>query len=110
MFEFTHPGLNTEITAIGGHYVFVKENCLTYEADQILYHVGYAVIDSSCCGTGGAAYASVAGYVRQWHFKTAEDGRPVSQLEPVSSPAAQNKISRIIQAKESVPQINFVCA
>lgn len=108
MLEFTHPTLNTEITAIGGHYVFIKEGRLDYRTDQILYHVGYAVIDSSCCGTGGAAYASVAGFIRSWHCGDADNGRPISRIEPIQNRAVQNAIRRIIHARESVPQVDFI--
>ena len=105
--DFTHPELNAEITAIGGHFVWVKEALLSQGSAQILYYVGCAVVDTSCCGPGGAAFASVAGYVRQWHFKMTAEGRPVSRIEPILNLTIQNKIRRIISAKEFVPQINF---
>lgn len=107
MLEFVHPKLNTEIHAIGGHYVFIKEERLGYASDQILYHVGYAVIDSSCCGTGGAAYAQVAGYVRHWHCGTSENQQPLSLIEPIENKTDQNNIRQLIITREGVPQVNF---
>ena len=108
MVDFIHPELNTEIKAIGGHYVLIREKRLDYRSDQILYHVGYAVIDTSCCGTGGAAYASVAGYIRQWHCRYDENNRPVSEIEPIQDKAVQKNIRRLITAGEHVPQVNFI--
>jgi hypothetical protein len=108
MVEYIHPELNTEVNAIGGYYVFVKEGRLDYETDRILYHVGYAVIDSSCCGIGGTAYASVAGYIRQWRGRYDENNRPVSEIEPIRDKIIQNHIRRLITAREGVPQVNFI--
>lgn len=108
MVDFIHPELNAEIKAIGGHYVLIKEERLDYHTDQVLYHVGYAVIDASCCGTGGAAYASVAGYVRKWHSKTDDNNRQVSQIETIQDKDTQDNIRKIIRDRESVAQINFI--
>ena len=108
MVDFIHPELDAEIKAIGGHYVLIKEEQMDYHADKVLYHVGYAVIDSSCCGTGGAAYASVVGYVRKWHHRTDDSNHPVSLVEPIRNKIAQENIRRIISERESVPQVNFI--
>ena len=108
MFDFIHPKMGAEINAIGGHYVFIKEERLGDETGQILYHVGYAVIDASCCGTGGAAYALVAGYIRKWHAGRDDHDRPVSKIEPIRDKAIQNHLRRLIGARESVPQVNFI--
>jgi hypothetical protein len=108
MVDFIHPELNTEVNAIGGHYVLVKEQRLDDESDRILYHIGYAAIDSSCCGTGGTAYASVAGYIRRWHARYDENNRPVSEIEPIRDKTKQNHIRRLITARERVPQVIFI--
>jgi hypothetical protein len=108
MVDFIHPELNASVQAIGGHYVFIKEERLDVETEQVLYHVGYAVIDSSCCGAGGTAYASVAGYIRRWHGRLDKNNRPVSEIEPIRDHATQNYIRRLITARESVPQVDFI--
>ena len=53
--DFTHPELGQEVTAIGGHYVFGKEIRWPFSNREILYFVGYAVLDSTCCGVGGGS-------------------------------------------------------
>ena len=67
--DFIHPNLGQEITAIGGHYVFNNERRLSFDGRDVLYLVGYAVVDTSCCGVGGCAYAMVPGVVKKWKFK-----------------------------------------
>ncbi len=107
MIDYTHPALNEEITAIGGHFVFVREARLRRAPHEILYYVGYAVVDTSCCGVGGTAFAMVAGYIHHWQYRRAADGRPVSRIEPIRSQAARRELSRSIRAAEGVVQVNF---
>lgn len=105
--DFIHPTLGQEITAIGGHYVFNSEHRLHFNGRDVLYLVGYAVVDRSCCGVGGCAYAMVPGYVRAWKYKQNETDEPVSQVEPVGTADEQRAISQLIQKKEKVQQVTF---
>ena len=105
--EYIHQGLNQEITAIGGHYVLVKEVRLPFHGREILYLVGHAAFDTTCCGAGGCAYALVSGFVASWHSSRNEDGLPVSRLEPINDTDTQNGIRRIIERLETVQQVIF---
>ena len=106
-FDFVHPELGREITAIGGHYVFSKELRLPYLGREILYFLGYAVLDSSCCGIGGCAYVLVAGIVRQWKYKTDQNEASLSQVEPIRDEMVQKEVCRVIQQREAVFQVTF---
>ena len=105
--DFAHPRLGQEVTAIGGHYVFGKEIRMPFRSREILYLVGYAVLDSPCCGVGGIAYVLVAGYIQHWKFKKNQADNSISRIEPISDPAIQKDVSRIIRQKEMVHQISF---
>ncbi len=105
--DFIHPKLGQEITAIGGHYVFNNEHRVSFNDGDVLYLVGYAVVDTSCCGIGGCAYAMVPGYIRRWKYKKNETNEPVSQVEPVRDADDQAAISQLIQKKENVQQVTF---
>jgi len=105
--DFTHPDLDREVTAIGGHYVFGKEIRMSYESREILYFVGYAVLDSTCCGVGGVAYVLVAGFIRQWKYKKNHDDFLVSQIEPICDQTIQKEVRKAIQKKEMVNQVTF---
>jgi hypothetical protein len=106
-FDFVHPELGREVTAIGGHYVFIKEIRLPYLGREILYFVGYAVLDSSCCGVGGCAYVLVAGFIRQWKYKTDQNDGSNSRVEPIRDEAIQKEVRRLIQQREMVQQVTF---
>ena len=105
--EYTHPRLNEPVTAIGGHYVFVKEERLPLRGREVFYLVGYALFDTSCCGVGGCGYALVPGFVVEWKIRTGEDGRPVSRVEPVRDEATRREVERLIREREPVHQVTF---
>ena len=105
--DFVHPELGREVTAIGGHYVFGKEIRLPYNHRNLLYFVGYAVLDSTCCGVGGCAYVLVPGFIRQWKYKKNRDGCFISKMDPIRDLAVQKDVRRLIQKKEMVFQVTF---
>ena len=105
--DFAHPQLGQEVTAIGGHYVFGKEIRLPYDRREVLYFVGYAVLDSTCCGVGGVAYVLVAGFIRQYKYKQNQNGCFVSQIEAIGNQTLQKEIRKAIQKKEMVYQVTF---
>ena len=105
--DFAHPELEKEITAIGGHYVFTKEIRLPYRDREILYFVGYAVLDTTCCGAGGCAYVLVAGFITQWKYKTDQIDAALSQVEPIRDEMIQKELRRLIQKLEALCQVSF---
>jgi len=105
--KYTHTELNEELYAISGHYSLEKEVRLKYNNREVLYAVGQAVMDSSCCGMGGCRYALVPGYIVNWQNETNEAGLPVSEVEPISDKATQDDISRVIKAVEIISQVDF---
>ena len=105
--DFVHPRLGREVTAIGGHYVFGKEIRLPYNGRDLLYFVGYAVLDSTCCGVGGCAYVLVPGFIRQWIYKKNQGDCYISKMDPIRDHSVQKDVRRLIQKKEMVFQVTF---
>ena len=105
--DHVHYELNREIRAIGGHYAFVKETTLPYGDQAVLYYVGCAVMDSTCCGMGGIAFARVAGYIRDLKYKTDRSGTPISRIQPILDEASRIHIRTVLQETESVIQVDF---
>jgi predicted HTH domain antitoxin len=105
--EYTHHELNREVVAIAGRYVLVKEVRLPFHGREVLYVVGYAIFDTTCCGIGGLAYALVPGFILDWKGTRNEDNLAVSLVEPVHDETVQEEIRRLIENKEMVNQIRF---
>ena len=106
--DYAHQDLNTEITAIGGYYILIKEVRLPFQQREILYLVGHAAFDTTCCGVGGCAYALVPGFISSWRTSTNSEGLSVSQVEPIRDRAVQERVRRLIEQQEMVHQVTFL--
>jgi hypothetical protein len=105
--EYVHQELNREVTAVGGHYVLVKESKLPFRGREILYLVGHAAFETTCCGVGGCAYALVPGFVLQWKHRTNEHGLAVSQVVAIRDGAIKRDVWCLVERREVVHQILF---
>ena len=105
--RIVHEQLGQEIIAVGGRYALVQEKRLPFRGREILYWVGYGVFDTTCCGTGGCAYALVSGFILEWKYETNEDGLAVSCVEPIRSEIIQKEVQRLIKEREVVQNVQF---
>ena len=104
---YVHQPLKQEVTAIGGHYVLIKEARLPFQGREVLYLVGHAAFETTCCGVGGCAYALVSGFILDWRAAMNEDGCAVSQVEPIRAEIIQHQVRRLIEKRERVHQVIF---
>jgi hypothetical protein len=74
---------------------------------ELLYLVGHAAFDSTCCGVSGCAYALVVGFVLDWKNGRNKDGLAVSLVEPIRAETTQARVRRLIEKNEPVHQVNF---
>ncbi len=106
--KYTHLELNKDVViGIGGYYTPTKEVRLKCNGREVLYTVGQAVVESSCCGTGSWIYALVSGYVVNWQNVKNEAGLPVSEVEPILDEETRDKIRQVIQTDEAASLISF---
>ncbi len=104
--EYSHE-LGKEILSISGRYKLEKEEKIEHNGREILYVIGNAVIDSSCCGDGGCRYAVVPGFIVSWKSKTNEAGVQTSEVEPITEQILKERIRKIIEKNEWVNQVQF---
>ncbi|MCK4963733.1 MAG: hypothetical protein KAS54_01525 [Dehalococcoidia bacterium] len=104
--EYVHQELGKDVNALAGYYTPMNELRLEHDGKEVLCITGLGVIESSCCGTGGCAYAIVPGYIVNWKFKENEAGLPVSEVESVADKEARREISAILQERECVGNQN----
>ena len=107
LLDHPHLRLNSEVTAIGGEHAFLKESTVRFHEKTILYYIGCAVLNSTCCGTGGVCFARVPGVVRDLKYKIDASGAPVSRVEPITDQAIQKQVRKILQDTEMVHQVEF---
>jgi hypothetical protein len=106
--DHVHQPLDEQVTAVGGSYELVKEARIPLEGRDLLYVVGHAVFDTTCCGAGGCAYALVPGFVVRWRHRTTNDGLSVSEVEPVQDETVRRDAARRIRALETVQEVRFL--
>jgi len=105
--KYTHLELNKEISCVAGFYSPQKEVRLKYNGREVLYVIGRAVIESSCCGVGNWGYALVPGYIVGWQHERNAAGLPVSEVEPVSDETSRSSLRKLIKEAENISQIEF---
>ncbi len=105
--RYTHLELDQEQRALAGYYVPTREVRLKYDGREVLYVVGNAAIESSCCNAVSFAYVIVPGYIVNWQKEKNQDGLPVSEVEPVADEAARRSLRKIIHEAEHISNIEF---
>jgi hypothetical protein len=109
VFEFVHPELNQRVDFFGGGYLFVEEGKLDYRGKEVLFLVGMAGIEASCCGPGGCAFIKVPGYIRTWKKGKNEAGRPVSEVERIEVLDQQKEIQSLLKERHpDFTQVEFL--
>jgi hypothetical protein len=99
--------MRVERNAGGRTYILSQEKRLSYNGREVLYFIGCAVVDASCCGPGGCSYALVPGYVKQWKYRLTPENLPVTQVEPIGNKDVQKALQRLIKKKDPVQQVDF---
>ena len=105
--EFVHPVLNEEVEAIGGVYVVEREERMEFDGKVVLYLICWAMVDRSCCGVGGCAYALVPGFVSRYKSRMNEEGFHVSEVVPIGDLSDQKAIKCLIEETATVQQVIF---
>ena len=108
MSKYNHLELNEDIRTISGYYTPLSEIRLKYNNREVLYVVGQAVIESSCCGSGNWAYVLVPGYIVNWQNEKNKDGLSASEVERIPDKVEQANIKKIIKEAEHISQIEFL--
>lgn len=90
--EYTHQKIGEEIQALAGFYTVTDELRLKHNNREVLCVIGCCTIDSSCCGNRSFRYALVPGYIANWKGKKNKEGRPISEVEPVTDEATKRQI------------------
>jgi len=105
--EYTHLKIDEDVRSISGYYTPGKEGRLKYKGREVLYVLGQANLESSCCGSGCWCYSNVPGYVIKYQYKINDRGLPVSDVESITDKNDQEEIKKILRATE--PLAEGVC-
>jgi hypothetical protein len=108
MKRHTHQELDTEVFSIAGHYKVLEEGKMTFGKREFLYVMGGAVVDCSCCGSGGCQFVQVPGYILSWKMLTDANGLSISEVEPITDSGERKEISKMLARKFPHAQISIL--
>jgi len=105
--EFTHPELGQEVQTLAGYYVPVEEHVLPYNGRELVYILGYACIEASCCGAANWSYIQVPGFLVRKHIRGEGHTPPVSEIETIQGEEDRNTIRQSLTKKYPGAQIEI---
>jgi uncharacterized linocin/CFP29 family protein len=107
--KYTHLELGKDVDiGIAGYYTPEREVRLPDNGREVLYVVGRAVVESSCCGIkGNWTYAIIPGFVINWQYTQNEAGLPVSEVKPIADESTRERIRKLVEKKESAAMVGF---
>jgi hypothetical protein len=91
--EFTHPRLGEEVRSLAGYYVPREEHLLPLDGREVLYIVGDACIEASCCGMASWSYVQVPGFLMRRRVPGGEAVPAVSEVETIESRETRNAVT-----------------
>lgn len=102
-FEFSHE-LPETTEFVNGSYTLTTIKSLPIDGASLLYCLGEATLDNSCCGITNSFYALVLGELVE--TRSTEKG-PVSTLSPITDPVRKQTTRAAIQQAEQLETVNF---
>jgi hypothetical protein len=95
-----------EIAAPSGYYRPCEQGFTAHAGRRLLYTLGTACIEASCCGRGSWDYLRVEGYVVAGPSEDPTTGGPV-EIDTVEDAAEKAAIARLLQGKHPGARIEF---
>ena len=98
--EFGHANLGEEVQARSGYYVPLEEHILLYKGREVIYTLGHACIESSCCGgTGSWGYVQVPGFLLRKHIHGGGTSPLISEVEIIQDNEDRNNIRQSVSER-----------
>ncbi len=107
MTQYIHQELDEELRTVSGYYSIIEEGRLKYHQREVLYVVGVAGIDNSCCGAAGCRFINIPGYILSWKKKGGDSSPGISEVDPITDEEEQREIKEILDIGYPYSQIYF---
>jgi len=108
LIEYVHPILGQDIEGRAGYSVPLEEGIMEYEGREVLYTLGYACVERSCCsGNSTWGYIQVPGYVISRQIGSDHEGASVSQVEIIENEEDRARIKQVLLSKYPGSQVEI---
>ena len=101
--RYVPDALGAEVPAPSGYYQPVQVDSLDFQGRRLLYTVGTACIEASCCGVGSWNYLRVEGYVAE--AGAGADG--TIEIDTVEATEEKTAITRLLLDKHPGVRVEF---
>jgi hypothetical protein len=104
--SYVPEDLGNEIAAPSGYYQPLEAGFLDYGGKRLLYTLGTACVEASCCGRGSWNYLRVEGYV----VGNAADGQVAGQpleIDSIEDESERSAIGRLLLEKHPGVRIEY---
>lgn len=105
-FDYEHR-VPQRVDYVNGCYRLHCIKQLRVQEREILYCLGDAELDNSCCGLIGVSYALVIGEIVTHGVRTTPDGNTVSLLRQIQDPQFERTIRAALLERENISDVNF---
>ena len=80
---------------------------LPYNEREVIYILGQACIEASCCGAANWSYIQVPGFFVRKHIRGGGSTLPVSEIETIQDEEDRNTIRQSLTKKHPGAQIEI---
>jgi hypothetical protein len=99
--------LGNEVVAPSGYYQPLEEAFLDYSDKRLVYILGTACIDASCCGTSSWKYLRVEGYVVESNLSQGQSEGTGLEIETIEDAGDRAAISSLLLDRHPGVRIEF---
>jgi len=96
--DFTHPRLGQEVQTQGGYYVPREEHLMLHKGREVVYVLGHAVVEASCCGSSAWTYIQVPGFLIR-RSVLGDSASSVSEVETIEDDEDRDAVRETLLAK-----------
>ncbi len=107
MREYIHTNPGEETRSVPLFFTVREEGRLDLDGSEVLYLVGETPVGSACVGAGVLSYIFVHGYVLEWYAAVADDGSPVSRIDPITDEGARARVRALLAGRHPGLQVCF---
>jgi hypothetical protein len=97
--EYSHLELGTEVHNIAGYYVPLEEHVIPFEGKELIFLLGFACVQSSCCGVRSWNYLQEPGFLIKKHVKGGGETPLISEVDTIEDSDTRLRIAEILAAQ-----------
>jgi hypothetical protein len=105
--DYSRNDLGTEVQAPWGYYQALEEATIDYAGRRVLYTLGSACVEASCCGKGSWSYARVEGYAVEGDTARGPAGDHPVQVDTIETPKDRAAIAQLVTDRHPGVRVEF---